>query len=268
MAGHFFRAEFEDNQSFVSFMVTFLTGTVGWEVAEDVADTGSDRDVVFSSPGEPEVPNGFKRYIRLRGNGSTLELKTYETFESTSINTGELSSTSGSIPNNYEWFVVADLERVVIRVAHYNDSSESLLYVGRINSYYRANEHNYPNFTKATGGWISNTGLMLDVGGAATGYNETLLADSTTLNAGHESDRDGSSTFAAVTLYNDDADSSKSELVGEYRGVYLISSIRAAMSTFVNIDGEIYVVLEAGGSFAAVGPIGTAVPDLTPGAIQ
>ncbi len=285
MAGHYLRLEVPDMYTAVYQLIVFLTDVVGWEIAEDVSDTGDIRDVVLTTTGEPEVPNGFPRYIRIRNiilGGERIYLHTYETFVDTITNTGEVyDSTYGSVwgindSQGMEMVVVADLERVIITNYPYTGTDVYTGYVGRITSYYRANEHHYPNVVKGSTttpiNWYYSTTeancFMIGPHGSKQHYHavEPLNA-STGLLAGAASDRNGTNTLAAPVLVNTDADSQRSELVGEPRGVYRISPEVSSSGAFLQINGDVYVTTVQNGAHMALGPIGTEAPSQVPGGV-
>lgn len=86
--------------------------------------------------------------------------------------------------------------------------------------------------------------------------------NSTGLEAGSTSDRDGTLVLAAPVLINSNADAQRSELVGEPRGVYRISPRVSQLGSFLKINGEVYVVFVQSGVHMAMGPVGTEVPPL------
>lgn len=274
MAGHYLRLDVGDVYEAVSSLVIFLTDTVGWEIAEDVSNTGDLRDVVLMSAGEPEVPNGFPRYIRIQTINDLIRLHTYETFINIANNTGELSDGSGHVyafaapAQGFEIVAVADLERVIIGTIPYTGTNNYTGYVGRINSYYRANEHNYPNLIKTGAAtavtWYYSAAetncFMIGPHGSKQHYHAIEPLNSTGLLAGDSDDRSGKVALAAPVLVNTDADSQRSELVGEPRGVYRISPEIAGASSFVTIDGEVYVTFLRTGVHMVWGPVGTDVP--------
>jgi hypothetical protein len=281
MAGHYLRLQVIDTYTEVYKLVVFLTDVVGWEIAEDVVDDGDIRDVVFKSAGEPEVPNGFPRYIRIRNTDNKVWLHTYETFVSTTVNTGEVSDgTYGSIhtnpanaPEGFEVIVVADLERVII--THHNQSTTNVYvgYVGRITPYHRANEHKYPNLVKGSASagytWYYNTldevnCFMIGPHGSIQHYYADQPLNYTGIVAGSESDRNGTTTLAAPVLINKNAEISRSELVGEPRGVYRIHREVSQNNTFLKIGGEVYVTVVQSNTHFAMGPVGTEIPSLMP----
>jgi hypothetical protein len=282
MAGHYLRLQVIDTYTEVYKLVVFLTDVVGWEIAEDVVDDGDIRDVVFKSAGEPEVPNGFTRYIRIRNTDNKVWLHTYETFVSTTINTGEVSdATYGSIhtnpanaPEGFEVIVVADLERVII--THHNQSTTNVYvgYAGRITPYHRANEHRYPNLVKGSASaayhwWYSANEyncFMMGPHDAIQHYHAVQPLDYTGIVAGSESDRNGTTTLAAPVFVNTNADPQRSELVGEPRGVYRIHREVAQNNTFLKIDGEVYVTVVQSNTHFTMGPVGTEIPSLVPAA--
>lgn len=278
MPGHYMRVGCLNPYEAVSRLNSFLVGTVGWTVAQAVADTGSFIDIVFRSTGEPEVPNGFPRYIRLASSSDSIVLSTYETFISTTSNTGELSDASfGKVatPNNnsqgFEIMVVADLERVIINVFPYTGTSTYTGYAGRITSYHRANEHNYPNIIKcstaASHDWYYTSAerniFMLGPDGTQRHYYAVEPLNSVGLSAGESSDRDGTITLAAPVIVRVDANPQYSELVGEPRGMYRVSSRVSQTGNFLTIAGEVYVTFVQNGVHMVMGPVGTTVPPLT-----
>lgn len=277
MAGHYFRAAGVGEYQAIKLLKSFLVDTVGWEVAEEVADTGTFVDVVFKSIGEPEVPNGFPRYIRLFSSTNHVNLATYETFISSVTNTGELiDATYGKVytplsAQGFELVAVADLERLVIVFFPYTGSEVYTGYVGRITPYHRAQEHNYPNIIKgsvsATRTWYYSStdenAFMVGPHGSKQHYYAVEPLNTTGLLAGDSNDRDGRVALAAPVIINDDGDTSRSELVGEPRGMYRISPEVSHTSAFVKINGEVYVTFVQDGVHLVVGPIGTDVPPLS-----
>lgn len=279
MVAGFFSMGVTTEQEGIDALANFLVSTIGWSVAEDVADSGTDRDIVLTSTGEADSANGFARYIRLRGTGNYIYMYTYETFVSTAVNTGEVyDATYGRIPapsssTGFLLQAVADLERVVIHVEAPN-GTRYMGYVGRIRPYAKATQHNYPNLVK--GGQASiydwyysgaaRNSWMRGVEGTQAHYYCIELLTSATLASIGVSDRDGSFGVVAPVLYRADGDTALSELVGEPRGVYRISDEAAAHNSFVSIGGENYIVFRTGtGDNMAVGPVtasGTAVPSL------
>jgi len=267
----------KDEQQAVDRLSIFLLG-LGWSIAQDVTDTGSDRDIVFSSPGEPDVPNGLTRYIRLRGTSNAIALHTYETFVDTGTNTGEVTdATYGKITTEgdaqgFSLMAVADLERVVIQVETYNEV-RYIGYVGRINSYYTAQQFNQPNLVKGgqatTYDWYysaaERNSWMRAPEGTQAHYYAIEPVDSTGLTAGQTSDRNGSMFLSAPVLVRVDADTNKSELVGEPRGVYRLSPEVSQNQMFLTIDEDTYVVFNSNSKSWAVGPVavsGTGAPSL------
>ena len=154
MPGHALYRSFETEQQAVDYIALFLIDVVGWELVEDIEDTATVRDMTFSSTGELEVPNGFKRYIRLRAESNAIQLYTYETYNSSVDNTGEVTeATYGKITTEgdaqgFEATVIADKERVVLFFRTYDDNAQYLGYVGRIKSYYNVYQNRYPNMVK------------------------------------------------------------------------------------------------------------------------
>lgn len=278
MSGHYLRFSVAGVYQEVSALATFLVDTVGWEIAENASDTGDVRDVVLKSAGEPEVPNVFPRYIRIRNASGSIHLHTYETFTSTTINTGELDDSTYAVvcafenpSQGFEVVVVADLERVIITHYPYTGTNNYTGYIGRINSYYQANTNNYPNLVKGsavtTYTWYYSAAethcFMIGPHGSKQHYHAIEPLNSTGLEAGATSDRDGANMLTAPVLVNTDVDSQRSELVGEPRGVYRISPEVSAVNSFVKINGEVYVTSVQSGVHMAMGPVGTDVPPLT-----
>ena len=275
MAGHYFRAATLNEYTSVNLLISFLVNTVGWEIAEDVADTGTFRDVVFKSSGEPDVPNGFPRYIRLASSTDHILLYTYETFISTTVNTGELSDNLGKVftPNNAQGFdliVVADLERVIINIFPYTGSNTYTGYVGRITPYHRANEHNFPNIVKGSTAtahtWYysaaESNSWMLGPDGTKRHYYAVEPLNSTGLVAGQSSSRDGTMSLSAPVIVRVDANPQLSELVGEPRGMYRVSPEVSHNGSFLKINGEVYVTFVQSGVHMVMGPVGTEVPSI------
>ncbi len=279
MAVGFLSIAVGDEQQAADRINTFLTGDIGWDVAQDVTNSASDRDIVFTSRGEPDAGNGFPRYIRIRGTGNAIVMHTYETFVDVGTNTGEVAeATYGLVtaPDDSRGFflqVVADLERIVVHVETYA-GTRYLGYAGRIKSYYTANQHNYPNLVKGsqsiTYTWYysaaeRNAWMIAPEGGQAHYYAIEPI-NSTELNATGPNDRNGEVVLAAPVLVRDDVDPSKSELVGEPRGVYRMPRELAQHNTFVTVDGETYVVFDdLNAGMMAVGPVtvsGVGVPAL------
>jgi len=268
VANSFLTIGVKDEQQAVERLYFFLTSSVGWQLVQDVSDTGTDRDVVLSSSGEPEVPNGLTRYIRLRGTGNSIKLYTYETFSNISSFTGELSDSTYGLINTeadsqgFSLTAVADLERVVIHVETY-DGVRYLGYVGRINSYYSVYDFRYPNLVKGcqstTYDWYysaaERNSWMLSSSGTVDHYYSMEPANSTSLTAGLASDRNGSFFLAAPVLIHPQAHQDLSEVVGEPRGIYRISEEVAQNQMLLDIGGSVYVVLGANSKFWAVGPV-------------
>ena len=275
LAGHFFSITAENEQQAVSRLTSFLVDTVGWSVAQDVTNTATDRDVVFSSSGEPGVPNGFTRYIRLRGVSNSIFLYTYEQFTTISVNTGELSDASygkllvGGDTQGFFLMAVADLERVVLLSESF-DGVRRQAYVGRIKSYYNQQQHSYPNLIKggedAAYTWYYNindrNAWMIGTEGLKAHYFAIEPLNNSGLLAGQSSDRDGSMILAAPVLVRNDPDPALGELVGEPRGVFRAPVETTSHTTFIKLKGEVYVVFESNGVPMAAGPIGTVVPSL------
>jgi hypothetical protein len=277
MAGHYLRLEVADVYEAVHGLVIFLTDVVGWVVAEDVSHTGDTRDAVLTSTGEPEVPNGLPRYIRIRNEDSKIWLHTYETFVSTTVNTGEVSDATYGYVNSFaggaqgfEMLVVADLERVIINNFPYAGINVYTGYVGRITSYHHAGDHSYPNLVKVAWSTIATwyysgterNCFMIGPHGSKQHYFAVEPLNSIGLLAGDSSDRDGTATLAAPVLVNTDADTQRSELVGEPRGVYRISPEVSQTNAFLTIDGEVYTTFVQSGAHMVMGPIGTEIPPL------
>lgn len=274
MVAGYMRLAVQDEQEAVERITTFLSGTIGWTIAQDVTNTATDRDVVFSSAGEPDVDNSFTRYIRLRGTSNGIKLYTYETFVDVGTNTGELEDADGILNvegDNQGFFItaVADLERVVLQSQTYNDANRQA-YVGRINSYYTSDQHNYPNIVKGgedtTDTWFSptaNNAWMYGAEGSIAEYYGIQPVNSVTLEAGQESDRNGSMTLGAPILVRDDADPNLGELVGEPRGVFAGPPEVLANHIFVAFEGRVYTVFENDNVPMVVGPVtasGTEIP--------
>jgi hypothetical protein len=274
MAGHYLRIQVPDMYTFAYNLVIFLTDVVGWEIAEDVLDSGDVRDVVFVSAGEPEVPNGFPRYIRIRNYATGVALYTYETFVDITTNTGVVQGGVYGINSTQgiEVVVVADLERVIITNYPYTGTNVYTGYVGRITPYHRANEHPYPNLVKSSQAtartWyysVADTNcFMIGPHGAVQHYFGAEAMSSFSISRGTNSDRNGTDVLAAPVLVNTDADPQRSELVGEPRGVYRIDPEISQANTFLKIDGEVYVTSVQSGVHMVMGPVGTEVPSLVP----
>lgn len=276
MSGHYLRIDCLNTYQAISSLVSFLTTTVGWVVAEQITDTGSSIDIVLSSVGEPEVPNGFPRYIRLQSATGFIVLFTYETFESVGVNTGELSDSNygkliaPNVAQGFEMMVVADLERVIINTFPYTGTTTYTGYVGRITPYHRANEHKYPNIVKgATSSlhtWYFSTqqrnSFMLGPHGSKQHYFATEPINVTGLIAAGSSDRGGHTTMSAPVIVNTDVDNQRSEIVGEPRGVYRVSPEVTQTGAFISIAGEVYVTFVQNAVHMVMGPIGTEIPPL------
>lgn len=279
MAGGYLGIGVANEQQAVSRLYAFLVNDIGWSLAQDVTNTGTDRDVVLSSPGEPEVPNGLTRYIRLRGTSNGIRLYTYETFVDVGTNTGEVTeATYGLIATEgdsqgFTLLAVADLERVVIHVETY-DGVRYMGYVGRINSYYTVYQQNYPNLVKGgqttTYDWYysaaARNSWMLGPSGSQEHYYSIEPVNSTALTAGQVSDRNGSLFLSAPILVHIDGDQSLSELAGEPRGVYRIPTGVSQHQMLLTINEETYVVMNSNSKSWAVGPVaasGIAAPPLS-----
>lgn len=255
---------------------TFLINTVGWVLVETITDTSSILDIVLTSVGESDVPNGLPIFIRLRNTVDRIFMYTYETYTDSVTNTGEVThAVNGAVTcptalQGYEVIVVADLERVMINNITYNGASLYMGYVGRITAYHRANEHNYPNIVKggvsASTTWYYSASeinsYMLGPDGTQQHYHAIEPLNGTGLTSGESSDRDASMVLSAPVLVNVDADPQKSELVGEPRGVYRVSERASSTMSFIRIEGQVYVVVAYLTLRMALGPIGNSIPPL------
>lgn len=267
----------QDEQEAVSRLKTFLVDDIGWSVAQDVTDTASDRDVVFSSAGETVVDNSFTRYIRLRGTSNAILLYTYETFTDIGTNTGGVAdATYGllTVEGDVQGFIlsaVADLERVVLHAETY-DGVRYQAYVGRITPYYKAQDHNYPNIVKGgqatTYDWFYSANprnvFMRAPDGTQQHYFGIQPLDATALDACQSSDRNGQMVLSAPVLVHEGT-AANSELAGEPRGVYRVPRETSQHNMFLPIDNQLYVVFESNGIPMAVGPVtasGIQVPRL------
>lgn len=257
-----------DEQEAVRRIKDFLITSIGWSVSEEISNTASDVDIVFSSPGEADVQNQFQRFIRIRGTGNYVYLYTYDTFISSMSYTGELEDSSYGrvvVPSDSQGCfirVVADLERVVVSTTSYNGTTY-IGYVGRITSYYYDYQHPYPNIVKgcdnALYDWYYSAGStnswMFGPEGTKAHYYAVEPVGFSGLSAGKVSDRNGEVFMSAPVLVRDDADQNKSELVGEPRGIYRVVAGPSLHGSFLSLGEDIYVVFSSNNKSWVVGPV-------------
>jgi hypothetical protein len=267
MVGGYLAIAVLDEQEAVDRTAEFLTSEIGWKVAQDVADSPTDRDVVLEASGELDSGNGLTRYIRLRGNSNSIYLYTYETFTSVSVNTGEVSDVTYGLLNvgtsaaGFRLVVVADQERVVLH-CELSDGTKRQSYVGRIKSYYRAQDFPYPNIVKGcqstTYDWYytaaERNSWMRAPDGTQQHYFAVEPISSTALDASGVSARTGEFVIAAPILTHNTISGNK-ELVGEPRGLFRVPTEVEDHNNFISLDGELYAVLESNSKAWAVGPI-------------
>jgi hypothetical protein len=145
-------------QGLVGAIDTFLTGTVGgWAKIDTITDSGTDKDLVFYSPGS--IPGKFRGpYVRVRGNADYVKLYGYTSWNiDTNTGTDELSNASnctwvsvGSTTIAYWLFGTRDWFWFVGK----NGSSYNAGFGGLIDTYYDPSDDDYP---LAIVGQYSNT---------------------------------------------------------------------------------------------------------------
>lgn len=268
MASGYKRLFCTDEQQAVEKLKTFLVDDIGWQVEEDITDTASDRDITFSSDGEDDVANAFTRYIRLRGTGNEIKLFTYETYIDSITNTGEVSDSSyGHVTTGSSPFIltaVADKERLTFQV---EEESGDLYYgyVGRIDSYYRASQHKYPNLVKgcdsSSQDWFYDSAernmWMRAADGTVQHYLPvSIVSSSQGVSQGGISDR-ADTQFVFKLPIGRLGNDSNDEIAGEVRGLYRVANAAHQPGQFIAIDTKLYVIFSTGisGYKFANGPV-------------
>jgi len=267
-----------DEQGAVDVIAKYLVRVLNWTLVDDIANSGTDRDVVLSSPGERSAKNNHTLYVRLRGNSDNIYLTTYQTYTNSVTFTGAVSdATYGLIKCTGEnkCMVVADLERVFIHIDH-ADGSKYYGYAGRIDSYTDWTKHIYPNLIKGmettSYGFLYDDNprsmFMLRSDGTKSPYYPCLIVNEDTLTAGGISARNGQMPgFKIPVVYKDNA--SFYEVAGELRGVYWVPGTVSSHGDFITLQGRTYVVVQSSASSDAfaIGPIapGTIPPAIPPG---
>lgn len=272
MSFGYIKVSVDNEQDAVNRIAKFLVDEIGWTVAEDIADTGSDRDITFQSDGDPSSDNDNTRYVRIKGQSNDIELFTYETYTDSTTNTGEVwDSSFGHLQavGSFDLWVVADLERVILALQE-DGGNIYFGYAGRIDSYYKPIEHPYPNLVKGMQNglydWFYSSNprnMWMKRSDGSTGhYYAIKMVDDSTVNSS-PSARDGSvSLFKMPLVY--DVDSSYYEAVGEPRGVYWVTSEIFQHGDFLAIDDLVYLIIEEDdGDYSwACGPVASGI--LTP----
>jgi hypothetical protein len=248
----FFRKAITDEQDAVDSMAKFLVNTIGWSLVEDRTDTSTDRRVVLSSTGEDEIGNPNLVYVELRGVSNYVSVSTYETYTDSVTYTGLLEDSSyGKVYclNQNLLTCVADLERVTFTL----QQAAGLTYVGyagRITSYYKASEHQFPNLIK---GMTSSTYdylypsaqrnmYMHRSDGTKGDYRALPISDSTDYPAYVPGARTNKTFFAALPVYYN-LDASYYEIAGELRGIYHTSGQMYGYNAYYEFNGKVYVLI-------------------------
>lgn len=142
-------------ENYLLFIDDFLQNHVGWYRVDTIADSGTNRDYVFISDGEPDqYENTNPRYIRFRATGGSMFLYTYETYVNSTTHTGQVQeATYGAIRDlsgTIMYQLIADKERLMLssRSSDTLSSTKGHAYVGRVESLYTAEQHPYPNMMK------------------------------------------------------------------------------------------------------------------------
>ena len=264
-----------NEQQAVDRIAAFLVHRVGWTLKQDITDVPTDRDITLESVGESDVQNPHNIFIRLRGNNNEIILTTYETYTSSSVNTGAVFDTSfGHITavGSLIIRVIADLERVIIAVDF--SGSRHFGYVGRITSYYNHFQHPYPHMIKgmdlATYDWFYSLNprnmWMRNASGTISPYYAAPVVNLATVDSSPSVRTGDYAAFQFPIFYDDNP--VYAEVPGEPRGVYWVSSHFFRHGDFVNIDDLTYVVIQGDGTYSwACGPVasGTAPPMIPSG---
>lgn len=248
----FVRIPASNEQQAVDYIAKFLVNTIGWSLVDDRADTGSDRRVVLSAPGEESVGNPNLVYIELRGNVNYVYVSTYETYTNSTTYTGLIDDASyGRVLCNTQVVVtcVADLERVTFTLQQ-PDGDTYAGYAGRISSYYRPLEHPYPNLIKGmqltTYDYFYTANQrnmwMNRADGAKAAYYPLPISSSTDYPAYVPGTRTNKTFFAAIPVYYS-LDASYYEIAGELRGVYHTSGEMGGQHSYYEFDDKIYVLV-------------------------
>lgn len=281
MALGYFHLPESNEQDAVSRIARLLVRQVGWTLVDDIANSGSDRDVVLSSPGESSVDNPNIVYIRLRGNGNQIIFSTYETYTDSVTFTGENSdATYGNITasGDFDLLVAADLERVIVAIRE-DGGNRYFGYVGRIEAYTQWPAHPYPLLIK---GMQSTTYdffysanprnmWMIRADGTSSPYYAARVDDDNTINtASLMSVRNGKTYCSKIPVrYSDNP--THNEIAGELRGVYTLPGDKFTHGSFFTIDSQAYVIIQGDGTYSwAVGPVSedTSIPPEAPSGID
>jgi hypothetical protein len=248
-----------DEQEYILAMDDFLVNHVGWYRIDTIADTGTDRDYVWMSDGEPDwADNIYPRIIRMRGNGNYVYLYTYETYTDSVTFTGEVYNVTYTRIQDMItgiWYtLIGDKERFINRhrSSGLGTSYHAPSYLGRIKSEFDSSLVPYPNLVKGCR-YVNSEWGGVGVDDRSYSYSPTgvlrysyiysfsSLADSDIPNS-----RNGKyGSFPANTYSSEN--SSDYFLPGQLRGCYQVSRL-LQQESFLTLASGTHKVMKDGGS--------------------
>lgn len=249
MAANYTSGITSTEENYLLFIDDFLQNHVGWYRVDTIADSGTNRDYVFISDGEPDqYENTNPRYIRLRATGGFIQLYTYETYTNSSTHTGQVAdATNGTIRDvsgTIMFQLIADKERLMLthKTTDILSSTKGPSYLGRVQSLYNAEQHPYPNMIKGAyfgNNWWGGTGTAdrsyaISPTGTQRYYWIWNLADLT--NASNPSHRNGKYLALPSVVYSPE-NSFDYDILGHARGAYQVSKY---------IPTDAYITLASG----------------------
>jgi len=239
-------------QDYITQLRIFLENVVGWYRVHVFSDTSSDRDYVFKSEGDD--PNRPPVVIRVQGNGNVIRFRTYETWdEETSTGTGLLETIPAiGIPeithdqNNQVGYAVANKDRVItVTIRPFGSIPlPQRGYVGRMESFYDAQDDLYPNVILGMNGtidpWTSTVLLgALTVNGSTNKHVMYNLPNAIT--DGSPNNRSGEFTFTRPVIYNT-VGGGLNEVRGRLIGAYRCSTLKFGHNSFARIDNQPHII--------------------------
>lgn len=243
-------------QEWVTQCYEMLEHLVGWYRVWTYSDTASDRRFSFVSEGErndklpPRLMNIYAAtnwlsfdMVPVAADGFNFFTGSYgsATYVGTGGDTRFLLSTIGrsrTVGNKDRLFVNYELAGPI----RYGG------YVGYIDSFYSPLDDSFPALVRATEDYTTdywttkNTARMLHAGGTEVDYKFNW--DTTMVDEGYPNKRSNEYTFKRPELYYAD-DVEFNEVRGRPKGLYYGKQDRLANGSFVNIDGDYYLVTKS-----------------------
>jgi hypothetical protein len=251
-------------QDFISKADIFLTATIGgWTRIRTISDIGTNRDFVWSSPGE-DTSRGYI-YIRMRGQSDNIYNYGYGSYGGDGTYGHELfdsSNTYVAAAPAFRYWMFGDKNFICYIILNPSSLVPHEGYLGFIRSYYLPETDRVPLYirgqTVATNSWTSTTpqGYMH----AATGSGQIAVKGYsyyTDYSIADWSLRVSTVNLIPIPIYSDVTASGK-EVRGELFGIFHVNGNRVARVGYITTASGIFLTFTNNSAVAttyAYGPI-------------